>query len=67
VRAALTAAVGGTLASVAAVGWPAVVLLVGLGGLLLAAGVWVLRDDQRTRRLATLLGRGRDDARPPTS
>jgi HAMP domain-containing protein len=67
VRAALTAAGGGTLASVAAVGWSAVVLLIALGGLVLAAGVWVLRDDQRTRRLATLLGRGRDDAQPPTS
>jgi hypothetical protein len=66
VRVALTAAGGGTLASVAA-GWSAVVLLVVLGGLVLAAGVWVLRDDQRTRRLATLLGRGRDDAQPPTS
>jgi len=67
VRAAFTAAGGGTLAWVAAVGWPAVALLAVLGGLLLVAGAWVLRDDQRTRRLATLLGRGRDDARPPTS
>ena len=65
-RASLTAAGGGIVASVAAVGWSAVVLLVVLGGLVLATGVWVLRDDQRTRRLATLLGRGRDDAQPPT-
>jgi hypothetical protein len=33
----------------------------------LAVAVWVLADDQRTRRLAMLLGCGRDDAQPPSS
>ena len=42
---------------------PAVVLLVALAILGLAAGVWVLADDARTRRLAILLGRYHD--RPP--
>ena len=44
-RTAVTAA-GGTVASVvAAVGLPAVALLVALAGLVLAATVWVLDDD----------------------
>lgn len=48
---------GGAITLAAAVGWPAVVLVAVLVGLALAAGLWVVNNDDRTRRLATLLGR----------
>jgi predicted secreted protein len=61
----LAASVSATSAP-AAVGWRALVLLVIVVGSVLATAVWVLADDQRTRRLAILLGRHRGDDVPPT-
>lgn len=63
-RAAIAAVGGGTVASVMAGGWQVVVLLAVVVGLVLSAAAWVLADDGRTWRLATLLGRSWDDARP---
>jgi hypothetical protein len=48
-------------------GWRALVLLIILVGAAIAMAAWVLSSEERTQRLAVLLGRGRDQDGPPTA
>jgi hypothetical protein len=41
--------------------------MVAMGTLLLTVAVWILADDGRTRRLATLLGRDQNRTQPPSA
>lgn len=59
VRTAVATTAGTVTATVAALSWSAVLLIVSLVILVLAATLWVVGDDGRTQRLATLLGRDR--------
>jgi hypothetical protein len=55
---AATAGSGSMASVVAVVGWPAVMLLAGLGGGVLVLLAWVLADEGRSARFAILLGHG---------
>jgi hypothetical protein len=51
----------------AASGWRALTLLILFAGAVLAMTARVIKDDQRTQRLALLLRRGRNEDGPPTA
>lgn len=56
---------GGLLSTLAAVGWPALVLVSAVAAVALAAVCWVLNNEDRPERLALLIRAWRD-TRPRT-